>query len=127
MSESSAISSSMSETRSFPPPADFVAAANIKSLDEYRELYDKSIRHPEEFWGQIAEQHHNDNPADNRWQMTLQDRLRCLPANPAGVRACSLESRPAKPAEFETRAIELPALGTFGELFFFVSRHHSEP
>ncbi len=58
MSESSAISSSMSENRTFPPAADFVAAAHINSLDEYRALYEKSIQHPEQFWGEIAEQHH---------------------------------------------------------------------
>ena len=27
-------------------------------MDEYRELYEKSIRQPEEFWGKIAEQYH---------------------------------------------------------------------
>ena len=48
----------MKETRSFPPPADFAAGAHIKTLDQYQKLYDKSIQHPEEFWGEIAEQHH---------------------------------------------------------------------
>ena len=58
MSEDSAISSTLSETRRFPPAKSFAAAANIKSLDEYRTMYEKSIREPEAFWAEIAEQHH---------------------------------------------------------------------
>ena len=58
MSEDSAISSTLSETRRFPPAKSFTAAANIKSLDEYRTMYERSIREPEAFWAEIAEQHH---------------------------------------------------------------------
>ncbi len=29
--------------------------AHIKSLDEYRQMYEKSINEPEEFWGELAE------------------------------------------------------------------------
>ncbi len=58
MSEDSAISSTLSETRRFPPAKSFAAAANISSLDEYRTMYEKSIRQPEAFWAEIAEQHH---------------------------------------------------------------------
>ena len=58
MSEDSAISSTLSETRRFPPARSFAEAANINSLDEYRTMYERSIRQPEEFWAEIAEQHH---------------------------------------------------------------------
>ena len=58
MVEDSAISSTLSETRRFPPAKSFAAAANIKSLAEYRTMYERSIRQPEAFWAEIAEQHH---------------------------------------------------------------------
>ena len=40
----------------FPPPADFAAAAHVKSLDEYRAMYARSVEHPQAFWGEIAAQ-----------------------------------------------------------------------
>ncbi|MCG3137531.1 MAG: Acetyl-coenzyme A synthetase [Phycisphaerae bacterium] len=58
MTQSGAITSKMAENRTFPPPAKFVEQANIKSLDEYRRMYEQSIRQPEEFWGKIAEGFH---------------------------------------------------------------------
>ena len=58
MVDSSAISSTLHENRTFAPPSGFTASANIKSVDEYRALYEKSIREPEQFWAEIAEQHH---------------------------------------------------------------------
>jgi acetyl-CoA synthetase len=56
MSEKS-ITSVMEETRKFEPPADFSAKAYIKSLDEYREIYNKSIEDPAAFWAEKAEEH----------------------------------------------------------------------
>ena len=40
----------------FPPPADFAAAAHVKSLDEYKAMYARSVEHPQAFWGEIAAQ-----------------------------------------------------------------------
>jgi len=40
--------------RKFNPPAEFSRRAHIKSLDEYRRMYDRSINDPEGFWGEIA-------------------------------------------------------------------------
>ncbi len=40
--------------RLFNPPASFVQRAHIKSLDEYKRMYEKSIQDPEGFWGEIA-------------------------------------------------------------------------
>ncbi len=48
-------STGSSEVRVFPPPADFAAKAHIGSMDQYRRMYERSIRDPEGFWGEIAE------------------------------------------------------------------------
>ena len=40
----------------YNPPAAFTASAHVKSLDEYRALYDRSVSDPEGFWAQEAEQ-----------------------------------------------------------------------
>jgi acetyl-CoA synthetase len=38
----------------FPPPPAFRERAHVKSMAEYRALYDRSIRDPEGFWGEQA-------------------------------------------------------------------------
>jgi acetyl-CoA synthetase len=40
----------------FPPPADFASKAHVKSLSEYRDMYARSIEHPQAFWSEIAAQ-----------------------------------------------------------------------
>jgi len=50
------IESSMHESRTFPPDPNFVANARIKSMDEYKAMYDESINDPESFWGRMAEE-----------------------------------------------------------------------
>jgi len=54
MSEST-IESILQEGRSFHPPAEFSQNAQIKSLEEYRSLYDKAKADPEAFWADLAE------------------------------------------------------------------------
>jgi acetyl-CoA synthetase len=49
------IESVLKEGRVFPPPPAFQAAAHIKSLDEYRKLYERSLRDPDGFWSEQAE------------------------------------------------------------------------
>jgi len=49
------IESTLKEVRVFPPPESFAQAAHIKSLGEYRGLYEASLRDPEGFWAQQAE------------------------------------------------------------------------
>ncbi len=44
------ITSMMGEDRKFFPPKEFSQNARVKSLDEYRQLYDFSISEPEKFW-----------------------------------------------------------------------------
>ncbi|MDY7010269.1 MAG: acetate--CoA ligase [Planctomycetota bacterium] len=48
--EHKAIDSLMSEGRTFPPPAGVSAKAHIKSLQQYQEMYDRSISDPDGFW-----------------------------------------------------------------------------
>ena len=40
----------------YNPPAGFSANAHVKSLDEYRATYDRSVSDPEGFWAEQAEQ-----------------------------------------------------------------------
>ena len=50
------ISSFQQEKRIFPPPKEFSARAHIKSLSQYRKLYNESIKSPEKFWAKQAKQ-----------------------------------------------------------------------
>jgi acetyl-CoA synthetase len=50
------IASMMAENRIFKPSAEFADKAALKSLEEYRALYNWSIKNPEGFWGQVADQ-----------------------------------------------------------------------
>lgn len=52
----STIESVLQESRSFPPSSEFSAKAHIKSLEEYKQLYDKAKSDPEKFWAELAEQ-----------------------------------------------------------------------
>ena len=42
------------EVRTFEPPADFAARAVVGSMERYRELYERSVKDPEGFWGDAA-------------------------------------------------------------------------
>ena len=42
--------------KKIPPPADFAANAHVKSMEQYNEMYSRSIEDPEGFWAEIAEQ-----------------------------------------------------------------------
>ncbi len=46
----------MHEKRVFYPPEDLSKKAYIKSLEEYRKIYQRSLDDPEGFWGEAAEQ-----------------------------------------------------------------------
>jgi acetyl-CoA synthetase len=50
------ILSVLKEKRVFPPPPEFQRQAHIKSLDEYRALYRRSVDDPEGFWAEQAGQ-----------------------------------------------------------------------
>jgi acetyl-CoA synthetase len=46
----------MEETRVFNPPAELVEKAYLKSIDEYKAQWKRSIEDPEGFWGEKAEE-----------------------------------------------------------------------
>ena len=57
VADSASIESVLKEDRIFDPPAGFsesVSGAYISSLDQYRQMYRRSIDDPEGFWGEIA-------------------------------------------------------------------------
>ena len=54
---SSQIESVLSETRVFPPSADFVRQANISGMDAYRELVAEAEKDFEGFWARLAREH----------------------------------------------------------------------
>jgi len=56
MTQDDKISVLSDEKRTFPPSAEFSAGAHVKSMAEYQKLYERSIRDPEGFWGEMAEQ-----------------------------------------------------------------------
>ncbi|QDV48140.1 acetate--CoA ligase [Gimesia fumaroli] len=49
------IESVLQETRSFPPPAEFVEQANISSMEEYQEMWNRAKDDPTGFWGDLAQ------------------------------------------------------------------------
>ncbi len=53
--ENKGIDSLMLEGRTFPPPAELQASAHIGSLEQYQQLYDRSINDPDGFWLEQAE------------------------------------------------------------------------
>jgi len=55
MSDTPTIKSMMEENRTFEPPATLAQNAWVKSFEEYKEMYDRSINDPEGFWSEIAE------------------------------------------------------------------------
>jgi len=54
--EAKEIMSMMEEKRVFNPPEELSKKAYIKSLDEYKEIYKRSVDDPEGFWSEMAEQ-----------------------------------------------------------------------
>ena len=50
------LSSMMHEKRVFYPPKELSKKAYIKSLEEYKEIYRRSLDDPEAFWGEAAQQ-----------------------------------------------------------------------
>jgi len=53
--EHKAIDSLMNENRTFPPPKALSEGAHVKSMQQYQEMYDRSINDPDGFWMEQAE------------------------------------------------------------------------
>ncbi len=49
------LSSLMTEERTFPPPASIVEKAYINSVEQYQEMYDRSINDSDAFWLEMAD------------------------------------------------------------------------
>jgi acetyl-CoA synthetase len=56
MAEAQSITSMMEEKRVFKPPKELSKNAYVKSLAEYKKLYQRSIEDPEGFWAEKAEE-----------------------------------------------------------------------
>src|SRR5437899_930647 len=63
------ITSVLNEKRVFRPPKEFTQRAQVKSLAQYRRLYNESIRSPEKFW---AKQGKNELVWFKPWKKVLQ-------------------------------------------------------
>lgn len=56
--KSNKIETILDESRMFEPSNEFREKSHLGSIDDYRRLYERSIRKPEEFWGKMAEELH---------------------------------------------------------------------
>lgn len=56
--ESRSMDSLMSETRTFPPPAELAASAYVSSMEQYEQMYQRSVEDPDAFWLEQAEMLH---------------------------------------------------------------------
>jgi acetyl-CoA synthetase len=56
MEDAKTITSMMAEDRVFAPSEEIRQKAYIKSMEEYKQIYQKSIADPEGFWAEMAEQ-----------------------------------------------------------------------
>jgi acetyl-CoA synthetase len=68
-----AIQSTLQENRVFHPPASFVGRARIRSMDDYRSIWKRSIDQPEAFWSEVASQLHWFKKWDKVMQWTVPD------------------------------------------------------
>ena len=48
----------MNQAKMFHPSKEFSAKAHVKSLEQYQQMYERSIRDPEGFWGEVAGEFH---------------------------------------------------------------------
>ena len=72
MAEATTITSMMGEKRVFQPPKELSEKAYIKNMEQYREIYERSIKDPEKFWAEAAEQLH----WFKKWDKVLVDNFR---------------------------------------------------
>ncbi len=52
------LTSSLRETRVFPPPAEFAARAHVQNFAQYQALYQQSVSEPDRFWAGVARELH---------------------------------------------------------------------
>ena len=68
------------ENRKFNPNPQFVKQAKIAGMDAYKELYQKSIEKPLEFWSDVANELHWFKPWYNKRSGCCIDSITCDPA-----------------------------------------------
>ncbi|MFH0848564.1 MAG: acetate--CoA ligase [archaeon] len=56
MSQAKTIESILKEGRKFPPPKEFSSKAHIKSEEQYRKIYEESIKNPPKWWESKADE-----------------------------------------------------------------------
>jgi acetyl-CoA synthetase len=54
--DSTNITSMLTENRRFKPAKEFSKRAHIKSLAQYKKIYNASVKNPEKFWAKVAQQ-----------------------------------------------------------------------
>ena len=67
------IESVLQEARVFPPPAEFAAAARVRSMAEYEALARRAAEEPDAFWAEIAGQLHWHQPWTSVLEWSLPD------------------------------------------------------
>src|SRR5579863_2926729 len=65
------LDSMLREHRVFPPPEEFSRSAHIKSLEQYEQMYRRSIEDPEAFWAEAAKELHWFKPWDKVLEWNL--------------------------------------------------------
>ena len=65
------LDSILRENRVFPPPQEFSRTAYVKNLEEYEEMYKRSIADPEAFWAEAAKELHWFKPWDKVLEWNL--------------------------------------------------------
>ena len=58
----------LQEKRVFRPSAEFARRAHVKSMAQYREMYEESIKKPARFWARVANEFH----WFDRWRKVLE-------------------------------------------------------
>jgi len=56
MAQEKGMESLMTERRTFPPPQPLQAEAHVTSMEQYQQMYDRSVNDPDGFWLEQAEQ-----------------------------------------------------------------------
>ncbi len=79
------LTSTLRETRLFPPPPEFAAQAHVGSFEQYQTLYRRSVEQPDEFWSEIARELH--------WFRETRTALAWNPPGPAPAPAYDPQAR----------------------------------
>ncbi len=71
MSQAGSLDTIMTESRLFPPTAEFAKQARIPSYEAYEQLYAEAARDTEAFWGKLAkEELTGSSPSTKSWNGT---------------------------------------------------------